>query len=1076
MAISSTRQAFADPFGRARRWAAWVAVVTLMILSRAQAAEPGTEQIEFFEKHIRPLLAANCFECHSADKQKGGLQLDSAAGLFAGGELGPVVVPGKPTESLLIRAVNYNDAALQMPPKAKLAAREIELLTQWVAMGAPWPGAELEDLAREREHGPTITDEDRAFWSFQPIARPAPPDVPQAGDNPIDRFILARLHEKGLASNPPASPRELIRRVYFNLIGLPPSAQEIAAFEADPSDAAYEAMIDRLLAMPQYGERWARHWLDVVRYAQSNGYERDNEKPYAWRYRDYVVKSFNEDKPYDRFVIEQLAGDELPDRDPDTVTATGFYRLGVWDDEPDDARMAEFDALDDIAHVTGSAFMGMTIGCARCHEHKFDPISHEDYYEFIAFFRNVRQYENPREALDSSNLQPLIDHDEAQRWQAEKDARIKSAQDGLFALRDPIRKRLVEARLAELPPELRAAHDTPQEQRTDEQKKQAEEAAKRLHVDDKQVNETLDPDQLARNEALTMKLNEAKALRPPWEWALAVTEHQTPPPATHVLIRGNASTPGKEVQPAFLAILGGGTPDIPPRDEHDRTTGLRLAMAKWIASEDNPLTARVMVNRIWQHHFGTPIVATPNDFGRAGVPPTHPDLLDFLASRFIEDGWSIKSLHRLILTSRTYRQSSRNMNDDALAIDPGNTLYWRQNMRRLEAEAIRDSVLAVSGTLNPAMGGPSFFPQLGGEVVAGASKPGFGWGHSSEAERARRSIYIFVKRTMLVPFMETLDYTGTESPMDRRPITTIAPQALLMLNSRFMRDQAAILAERVAEHAPDDPAAQMDQAFLLALGRLPSVRERETALAFMERQERGFSEMTGQIVFRPDAAEALFDQYLYTMPPEDLLEGPRDGWSYHRGHWGGGYSGIKEIDDDGGPFALRQDEPFADGRIDARLRLDATTRFASILFRGGENEQSYEGYEVRLDAANDALLLLRHADKKAATLARIDTPIDAGTWQPLRIEISGPNITVRFGEGETALLKFIDPDPIVPPGRFGLRARGGPVTFADLAVTNDAQRSPVTASTPDDRETARRRALESLCLLMFNLNEFVYVD
>ena len=1065
------------------------------IPSTTWAQNPAdAQQVEFFERRIRPILTANCNECHSADKHKGGLNMDTAEGMFAGGELGVVVVPGKPTESLLIKAIHYEDAALQMPPKGKLRDRDIELLTQWVAMGAPWPGADVEALAKAREentHAAGITDEDRAFWAFQPITKPALPNINTSNtlseqsnpsDHPIDRFITARLNEANLSPAAHAAPRELIRRVYFDLIGLPPTAQEIADFEADPSEQAYKAMIDHLLAKPQYGERWARHWLDVVRYAQTNGYERDNEKPYAWRYRDYVIKAFNEDKPYDQFVIEQLAGDELPDRTADSIVATGYYRLGVWDDEPDDARMAEFDALDDIAHVTGSAFMGLTIGCARCHVHKFDPISHEDYYEFVAFFRNVRQYENPSESLGSSVLEPMIDRAEAEVWQADKDANVASLKERLENLRSPVREQLAAAKRTELSPELLAAHKTPEKERNDEQKKLAAEAAKLLRVDDKVVYEALNEAQRAKNDELTKALKETSDKRPPWEWALAITERGTQAPPTHVLIRGNAATPGDEVQPEFLDVLGGGAPNIPPRSESHRSTGLRLALAQWIASPDNPLTARVMVNRIWQHHFGTALAVTPNDFGRAGVPPTHPKLLDYLAWQFIENGWSIKAMHRLILTSHVYRQSSRIVDEQAVARDPGNTLYWRQNMRRLEAEAVRDSVLAVSGQLNLEMHGPAFFPKLAGEVVAGASKPGFGWGHSSLEDRNRRSIYTFVKRTMLVPLLETFDYTGTESPMGRRATTTVSPQALLMLNSRFMRDQAAALAHRIIKEGVQGRTSQIKRAFVLALGREPTPGEIQTLLAFLDRQENAYSAMTGELVFRPDAAEALHDHYLNTMPPEDLLEGPRVGWNYAKGVWGGGYSGIKELDESRGPFALWNKHTFSDGQIDTHIAMSSNARFAGILLRASEEKGIQRGYEIRLDSVNDELSLLRHGEKAVTTLAKAELgKIPSNDWRILQINARGPRIRVTVDDVNKPVIDFEDPDPIVQPGDVGVRVRGGPTTFKHLIVTSDAQRFAVAANSLDnDRatkgDTAKRRALEALCLLVFNLNEFVYVD
>jgi hypothetical protein len=555
------------------------------------------------------------------------------------------------------------------------------------------------------------------------------------GNRPIDAFVLAKLEASGLKPSAPATKRELIRRAYFDLIGLPPSPEDVDRFMADTAPDAYEKLVDRLLAMPQFGERWGRHWLDVVRFAQTNGYERDDEKPHSWRYRDYVIKSFNDDKPYDRFIREQLAGDELPDATDESIIATAFYRLGVWDDEPDDAAQAEFDNLDDMLATTGQAFMGLTVGCARCHDHKFDPISQEEYYSLLAFMRNIKRY---------------VKHDD------------KAADGTIFAT-------------------LKDGSKT-----------------------------------------------------------LAVYESGPAPKKTQVLIRGNAATPGAEVQPRFIEALCGSkdemTPEMPAMPPNATTTGRRRVLAEWIASAEHPTTARVMVNRIWQHLFGRGIVETPNDLGHTGTAPSHPELLDHLASDFTRGGWRVKRVIKEIMLSSTYRQSSRVRNPQAVAKDPGNRLLWRQNMRRLEAEAIRDAILATSGKLNLAMGGRGIFPELAPEVLATQSRPGAGWGKSPEPERNRRSIYIFIKRTLGVPFLETFDATTPDSPVGVRAVTTIAPQALILLNSKFMDEQSAAFAERLEKAHPNDRAAQIDLAFRLALSRRPTEREAGIARDYLERQ------------------------------------------------------------------------------------------------------------------------------------------------------------------------------------------------------------------------------------------------
>ncbi|HXI52656.1 MAG TPA: PSD1 and planctomycete cytochrome C domain-containing protein, partial [Candidatus Saccharimonadales bacterium] len=749
----------------------WLAILIACEVGPPRA--PGAEAVSagdatFFETRIRPVLAQHCVSCHGEEKQKGKLRLDSEAGLRAGGESGPVVVPGHPEQSRLIQAVTHTHADLQLPPKKKLGARAIADLTRWVKAGAAWPASPPAAAARPGKGGSEVTEQDRAWWAFQPIRRPPVPSTKwQArAANPIDRFVFAQLETKGLTPNPSANPRELVRRLHFDLVGLPPSPEEVDAFASHPTSEAWEELVDRLLARPEYGERWGRHWLDVVRFAQSNGYERDGEKPYAWRYRDYVVRAFNQDKPYDQFVREQIAGDELPEAGADAIIATGFQRLGVWDDEPDDKRLAEFEELDDILSTTSTAFLGLTLGCARCHDHKFDPIPHADYYRMLAFYRNVTLYENARYAIDSPNYIPLADRAAVAEWKQAHASRLK-----------PLEEALAGATNAET------------------------------------------------KKKLARQVEQTKGESPPFPWALAIRERGPRPPPTHVLIRGNAGSEGPEVEPAFLSVLGGRKPDLPEPAPGAVSSGRRRVLAEWIASPSNPLTARVMANRIWQHHFGRGLVKTASDFGHAGTPPTHPQLLDWLADEFIAHGWSVKALHKTILLSAVYRMSSRTDNTQAEAADPDNDFFWRQNLRRLEAESLRDTVLAISGQLNPVAGGRGFFPRLSGEVLAGQSRPGLDWEISSQAELARRSIYAYVRRTMPIPVLEAFDYNNTASPVSERPVTTVAPQALMLLNDEFMQTQADAWAARLVREAGPSPERQIQRGFRLALGRDPTARE-----------------------------------------------------------------------------------------------------------------------------------------------------------------------------------------------------------------------------------------------------------
>lgn len=804
-------------------------IFCMMLLGQAtvslavEPSRPTPDQLKFFENKVRPLLSQHCFKCHGPKKQQGKLRLDARANLITGGESGPSIVPGKPTDSLLIDAVNYG--SLEMPPSGKLSPKEIDILHRWIQMGAPWPG---DTKVRHQVNGKTfeITAEDRAFWSFQPLVKPT---IAVSKDpwkqQPIDAFISRKLHQTGLTPSPPATRRELIRRLYIDLIGLPPTPKEVAAFVANQSPDAYEALIDQLLARPQYGERWGRHWLDLVRYAETNGYERDDGKPNAWRYRDYVIRAFNEDKPYDRFILEQLAGDELPDMTLDSVIATGFYRIGVWDDEPDDKTLARWDELDDILRTTGETFLGLTIGCARCHEHKFDPIPQEDYYRLVSFFRNVQPY-----GKDQSST----------HWELNP-----------AAVYTPLAT-----------PKQFAEYQVDKEK----WQGQVEELKKQV--------ETIGKDQAEEKKKLEEEIKQLQErLKNPFPQALSVREAGPSPPKTHLLVRGSPLTKGQPVEPGFLSVLQqpASAPSLtkvvttnPQRKVLEElgvkpTSGRRRALAQWIASKQNPLTARVMVNRIWHYHFGQGLVPTASDFGSTGQLPSHPELLDWLASELIDGGWRLKQLHKKILLSKTYQQSSRINNQAAVKIDPGNRLLWRQNLRRLEAEVIRDSILAVNGRLNLKAGGASIFPELSKEVLATQSRPGRGWNQSSQEEQARRSVYIYIKRTLTVPLLDSFDQPTPDQPTPLRATTTIAPQALILLNSHFMDKNATAFAERLVKEAGPEARRQVALAYNLALLRQPDKREEEIALRFLEEQQKEFASLD------PDTPKATEKRALVAM-------------------------------------------------------------------------------------------------------------------------------------------------------------------------------------------------------------------
>ncbi len=635
-------------------------------------------------------------------------------------------------------------------------------------------------------YGSSTTGAARAFdderpWAFRPVERPEVPSLDAApGEirNPIDAFLSRALREQEIQPAPEADRRTLARRLWFDLIGLPPTPEELEAFVRDPSDTAYEDLVDRLLASPHYGERWGRHWLDVVRYAETHGYERDDPKPNAWKYRDYVISSLNRDKPYDRFLTEQLAGDEVDDADDETKTATGLHRLGLIDDEPADPLMDRFDQLDDMVRTVGTTFLGLTIHCARCHDHKFDPISQADYYRMVAFFAPGVRYQR---GVDESISLALASESEERRVSE--------------------LNRAVDRQIASLRERINGIGEG---------------------------QGTLEADL----ETQVKELEESRPAKLPM--ALGFTDSGPTAEPTKLLVRGDAHKPGEDVAPGFLSALQPEAPAISTPGA-GKTTGRRLALARWITGPDNPLTARVMVNRVWQYHFGRGIVGTPSDFGAMGEEPSHPELLDWLASEFVARGWSLKALHRLMVTSAAYRRSDH-WDPKAGEADPYNTLLWRMAPRRLESEPIRDAVLAVSGELNPAVGGPSVMPPIDKAVMAGQSRPGSGWDVSPGHLASRRSVYVHVKRTLAPPELELLDAADTNAPCPRRAVTTTAPQALTLLNGTFLHAQADRFADRLRRDAGDEPSAQVARAFRLALARDPSDVELRQSLDFLASQ------------------------------------------------------------------------------------------------------------------------------------------------------------------------------------------------------------------------------------------------
>ena len=734
-----------------------------------------------FSRDVRPILAKHCYSCHGPDKQESSLRLSDFTSATSPADSGEPAITPKDKHSQLLQRVQ-SDSGDRMPPDGDpLKPSDIAILEKWILQGAEYS----------------------VHWAFQPIQNPAPPQVKHQEwcRNPIDQFLMEGLEQANLQPNRPAPPHELIRRLYFNMLGVPPQPHEVDTFVADPSELAYANMVERLLSDTRFGEHWARHWLDVVRYAETNSFERDGAKPNAWRYRDYVIQAFNQDKPYDQFLREQLAGDEVEAPTEESLTATGFYRLGIWDDEPADPLQAEFDGYDDIVSTTSQAMLGLTINCARCHDHKIDPILQKDYYQLVAFFRDIKPYGERGGGIANSQIEvtPPELIQEYNHW------------TNLIRQLEEQTKEIEQRGIVKMPaPDQRAT-----------------EGHEREKVLKKKLLQHLSPEdsQLWKNKREALKLAR-RFLRelPARKSIMGLARNQSNPPSTQVLMRGSPHAPGDEVAPAFPALFGSPSPVIPSAAPESKSAGRRKVLADWIASDQNWLTARVIVNRIWQHHFGRGLVRSPNNFGQMGDPPTHPALLDWLATALIRNDWRMKDIHRMILTSNAYRMSShlKDLPEEiaglAMRDDPDNQLFWRFNMRRLSAEEIRDNVLATTGFINGELFGPSIYPRIADEVKAGQSMPGKGWEDSSESERARRSVYIHIKRSLIPPELSNFDFPETDTTCEARFLTTQAAQSLNLLNGSFMQEQSQRFAERLQRECGNDPMKQLARGLEIAWG------------------------------------------------------------------------------------------------------------------------------------------------------------------------------------------------------------------------------------------------------------------
>lgn len=779
---------------------------------------------------VAKILEANCASCHGAGVRVSNLDLRTKDTALQGGTHGPALVPGKPEESRLYRRV----AGLEqpsMPPGKSLPADQVKLLAAWIAAGAPaFPSIVIADEAAQRalakaEERP-ITPQERNWWSFKRPVRPALPQVSgmPANANPIDLFLHETYKKRGLQPAGPATRQALVRRAYLDLTGLPPTPAEVAAFVNDSRPDAWPRLVDQLLASPRYGERWGRHWLDIVRYSDSGGFEYDRDWPNAYRYRDYVVQSLNQDKPYDRFLQEQIAGDELFPNDPQAWVATSFLRLGPENNiKTEQTRM---DELDDLIVTTSNGFLGLTVGCARCHNHKFDPIPQRDYYRMQAVYF-------PTKAWD----RPLVTAEEEARHKqkvAAFEGLLKPLQEKLKELDKPFKDALIARKKQALPEYMRQALATPEAQRTEGQKLNVEQIEKTLSniaADEYLPDMPADVKQQRRD--LVAQIAETEKLRPAQlPAAMTVKEPGRTPPPSHFLHRGSTGSKGSVMQAGALSVTQEEELSFPPAPEGATSSFRRAGFAKWLTAPENPLTARVIVNRIWQNHFGEGIVRTPSNFGKMGERPTHPQLLDWLATELVANGWRLKQLHRLMMTSQAYQMASDDTEENR-KIDPENRYFWRMPRRRLEGEAIRDSILSVAGTLDGAIGGPSVFPYIDPALYASSSKRTWNGRPQNDPSTNRRSIYVHSKRSIPLPLLEVFDKPDTITSCARRNRSTIAPQALILMNNEFVGAQARHFAQRLEREAGADVERQLELAYQLALARAPSASERERGKAFL---------------------------------------------------------------------------------------------------------------------------------------------------------------------------------------------------------------------------------------------------
>lgn len=828
-----------------------------LLLTAAEARGDAPASIDpdaalTFEGDIRPILRANCIDCHGGHGDpEAGLDLRLRHLMASGGESGAAIVPGDAAESRLVQLI---EAGKMPADERQLTEQEIETIRRWVAIGAPTAREE----PAEPSDGLLILPEDREHWAYQPVRRP---EVPSAeGDRvrtPIDAFLKAAMAEHRLEFSRDADRATLARRLHLDLTGVPPDPELVDQFVEDGEPGAWDRLVDRVLASPRYGERWGRHWLDVAGYADSEGDEQnDTVRAHAWRYRDYVIRSFNENKPFDTFIREQLAGDELAgpregdltEQQIEQLTATGFLRMAAdpTGDGSVDPVEARNQVVADTIEIVSSSLLGLTVQCAQCHDHHVDAISQKDYYRMRAVFEPALDVSNWKQPpARQVSLYTQADREEAEAVEAKAQKVLDEKQAKTDQYLEQVLETILEEKelAAELAEQLRDAYHTAKADRSDEQNDLL-----RQHPRIRDLNaHTLyqyDQEKVDALEKFDERVAEIRSEKPVEHFVRALTETPGQVPTTYLFHRGNPQARGDAVQPRVLEALGGAEAfEIPENDPDRPTTGRRLAFARWLTNGENPLVARVLVNRVWMQYFGRGLVDTPDDFGVEGERPTHPDLLDWLADEFVESGWSMKHLHRLIVSSTVYRQSSRGGGDFRESIDPTNQYYWHMPVRRLEGEAVRDAILAAAGKLTENMYGPPV--QIArdeiGQIVVGREVPGvhnsFGSVESLGEDDHRRSVYLQVRRTRPVTFLEVFDAPAMRTNCIRRDVSTDVNQALLMMNNDWVREQSAALAQRAQQEAEGQGlAAEIDRLWRVTVGHSPKDAEMEQTRRFVEQQ------------------------------------------------------------------------------------------------------------------------------------------------------------------------------------------------------------------------------------------------